>query len=454
MPERRQACSLLGWLALHQGMHPRSEVAGRFWPDVLDSSARKSLRTELVAIRRALGAAGEGALVATRDLVGFAGEGVFVDAWEFERLVREGRLRRGRRSLRRGAAPGDSTPTGSTRPASRTAAAWRRARAPGRGRRSRRRARGRDSHLASPRRARSAPGGRPPRARPAPDRGGRDLRRARGVRRPRSAPQGRAAAWRRRETRRLLEAIHAHDDARPRSQPRRRRRFPRPWRGDGAARSSVARTRCAGSRRSGPKLSAESGRLALIAGEPGFGKTRLASEFARAAHEEGAAVLLGRCHEEMLISYQPFVEAFGRYVAAVSPEVLRGQVGMLRGRARAAGPRARAAAPGPRRAGRRRLGGPSASASSRPPAPCSPTRRDRGRSCCVLEDLHWADKPTALLLAHIVRAIQADRVLVLGTYRDTELGEPLVSRARRPAPRPGARAACGCGASTAATSPR
>ena len=45
----------------------------------------------------------------------------------------------------------------------------------------------------------------------------------------------------------------------------------------------------------------------------------------------------------------------------------------------------------------------------------------------VLEDLHWADKPTALLLTHLVRAIQADRVLVVGTYRETELGEPLVS---------------------------
>ena len=92
MPERRRACSLLGWLALHQGMHPRSEVAGRFWPDVLDSSARKSLRTELVAVRRALGAAGDGVLVATRDTVGLVGDGVCVDAREFERLVREGRL--------------------------------------------------------------------------------------------------------------------------------------------------------------------------------------------------------------------------------------------------------------------------------------------------------------------------------------------------------------------------
>ena len=45
----------------------------------------------------------------------------------------------------------------------------------------------------------------------------------------------------------------------------------------------------------------------------------------------------------------------------------------------------------------------------------------------VLEDLHWVDKPTALLLTHLVRTIQAERVLVIGTYRETELGEPLVS---------------------------
>src|SRR3954454_11412376 len=92
LPGRRRACSLLGWLALHPGMHPRSEVAARFWPDVLDSSARKSLRTELVAVRHALGPAGEDVLVATRDTVGLVGDAVFVDAREFERLAREGRL--------------------------------------------------------------------------------------------------------------------------------------------------------------------------------------------------------------------------------------------------------------------------------------------------------------------------------------------------------------------------
>ena len=44
-PPSRRAWSLLGWLALHPGEHPRGAVAARFWPDVLDASARASLRS-------------------------------------------------------------------------------------------------------------------------------------------------------------------------------------------------------------------------------------------------------------------------------------------------------------------------------------------------------------------------------------------------------------------------
>ena len=47
--------SLLGWLALNPGLHPRSDIAPRFWPDVLDESARASLRSALWALRRSLG---------------------------------------------------------------------------------------------------------------------------------------------------------------------------------------------------------------------------------------------------------------------------------------------------------------------------------------------------------------------------------------------------------------
>src|SRR3954454_5509042 len=67
-PASRRAWSLLGWLALHPGEHPRGAVAARFWPDVLDSSARACRRTPAWALRRALGAGD--ALTGGRDRIG------------------------------------------------------------------------------------------------------------------------------------------------------------------------------------------------------------------------------------------------------------------------------------------------------------------------------------------------------------------------------------------------
>src|SRR5215213_679354 len=49
-------------------------------------------------------------------------------------------------------------------------------------------------------------------------------------------------------------------------------------------------------------------RLVLLAGEPGIGKSRLAAEFARAAHAEGAVVLYGRFDETGPGAYQPVME--------------------------------------------------------------------------------------------------------------------------------------------------
>src|SRR3954469_21711402 len=63
-PASRRAWSLLAWLAMHPGEHARGAVAARFWPDVLDSSARASLRSALWELRR--GRAGAGAPVAGR----------------------------------------------------------------------------------------------------------------------------------------------------------------------------------------------------------------------------------------------------------------------------------------------------------------------------------------------------------------------------------------------------
>ena len=58
------------------------------------------------------------------------------------------------------------------------------------------------------------------------------------------------------------------------------------------------------------KESAEGrGRVVLVSGEPGIGKTRLATETALVARRNGALVLAGRCDEELGLPYQPFVEA-------------------------------------------------------------------------------------------------------------------------------------------------
>jgi len=92
-PAGRRASALLAWLALHPGLHARAELAARFWPDVLDSSARASLRTTVWALRRELGDAGQGALVATTDHVGLdPAAGLWVDALAFAELAAAGRL--------------------------------------------------------------------------------------------------------------------------------------------------------------------------------------------------------------------------------------------------------------------------------------------------------------------------------------------------------------------------
>jgi DNA-binding SARP family transcriptional activator/tetratricopeptide (TPR) repeat protein len=93
LPPGRRVRALLAWLALNPGLHPRSRLAARFWPDVLDSSARASLRSAIWALRSALGPEGGACLVADRDGVGLRDEGLWVDVREFDALLAAGRLR-------------------------------------------------------------------------------------------------------------------------------------------------------------------------------------------------------------------------------------------------------------------------------------------------------------------------------------------------------------------------
>ena len=81
----------MGWLALHPGAHSRAAVAAELWPDVLDESARGSLRVALVDLRRALGDAAGRALVATRDQIGLIDSPELeVDARRFTALLEAG----------------------------------------------------------------------------------------------------------------------------------------------------------------------------------------------------------------------------------------------------------------------------------------------------------------------------------------------------------------------------
>jgi class 3 adenylate cyclase len=162
-------------------------------------------------------------------------------------------------------------------------------------------------------------------------------------------------------------------------------------------------------------------RVVLVSGEPGMGKTRLAAEVAAAAHDDGATVLFGRCDEDLGVPYQPFVEALDAYASTCPADELAEQVGAYGGDLARLVPRL----------------------SSRIPDLPEPLRAepdteryrlfeavrtflsaiaDAAPVVLVLDDLHWAARPTLLLLRHVVRAEDQQRLLVIGTYRDTDLG--------------------------------
>ena len=175
------------------------------------------------------------------------------------------------------------------------------------------------------------------------------------------------------------------------------------------------------------KVKAGLRRVTLIAGEPGIGKTSLVGELAERADAEGAIVLYGRCDEDVGFAFQPFVEALRAYVSACPPALLREQAG--RGAAELS----------------RVL--PELSDLVGDVAP--PTRPDAALDqylmfeavvgflgavaesapvLLVLDDLHWAARPTLHLVRHLVRSPPDMAVFVVGTFRDTELPAGALTR--------------------------
>ncbi|MCD6015404.1 MAG: hypothetical protein K0R41_32 [Geminicoccaceae bacterium] len=164
------------------------------------------------------------------------------------------------------------------------------------------------------------------------------------------------------------------------------------------------------------------GRLLLLTGDPGIGKTRTAEQLATYARVRRAHVHWGRCHEtEGAPAYWPWSEAIRSYVRDADPVGLRWQLG-----SRAAD----VAQIVPELA--ERLG----DVGEPPPMDAEQARfrlfdsvagflagASQSRPLVlVLDDLHWADEPSLLLLRFLARRLTDTGLLVVGTYRDVELG--------------------------------
>jgi class 3 adenylate cyclase len=162
--------------------------------------------------------------------------------------------------------------------------------------------------------------------------------------------------------------------------------------------------------------------VALLAGEPGAGKTRLAQELARRVRTDRTVdgvpplVLAGRCDEEGA-PFQPFGTALEYFVRQESPD--RTALGDFPGDLDRLVPRLGdlvEGLPPPLRdepdAERHRLFQAVESWLS-----VGGAQRPR---LLVIDDLHWADQPTLLLVKHLIR-FRPTGLVIVGTYRDTEV---------------------------------
>ena len=160
--------------------------------------------------------------------------------------------------------------------------------------------------------------------------------------------------------------------------------------------------------------------VVLISGEAGLGKTTLVAEAARAAFDGGACVLFGHCEEDLATPYQLFAEALGHFVTHAPEEQLVAHVDAHGSALARLVPALSSRLPG------------------LPPSTATDADTERYQLFAavvgllvmasqhqpvvvVLDDLQWADKASLQLLRHVIAADQPMRLLVLGTYRDSEL---------------------------------
>jgi len=163
------------------------------------------------------------------------------------------------------------------------------------------------------------------------------------------------------------------------------------------------------------------GSVVMLVGEPGIGKTRTVQELSTYARMRGAKVLWGRAHEASgAPAYWPWIQTARDYRAQTSEEVRRRQYEPYAVDLQRIFPNLRDLFPG----------------LPEPP----PVDSEEGQFqlfdaltsflrdvtvetplVVVLDDLHWADRSTLRMLTHLAREIGMARLLVVGTYRDTDL---------------------------------
>jgi DNA-binding SARP family transcriptional activator len=162
------------------------------------------------------------------------------------------------------------------------------------------------------------------------------------------------------------------------------------------------------------------GRLFLLAGEPGIGKSRLADELIARAKARGVRVLAGRCWEAGGAPvYWPWLQSLRAYIREVGGDTLRSQLGSGAPDLAQLLPELCELYPD----------------LSKPPALEPENARFRLFEAAtsflknvaqhrplllVLDDLHEADEPSLLLLQFLARELDQSRLLVLGAYRDVD----------------------------------
>jgi len=174
------------------------------------------------------------------------------------------------------------------------------------------------------------------------------------------------------------------------------------------------------------------GSLIFLTGAPGIGTSRLASEIAGEAAAKGWLVLTGRCLEKDGDAYGPFREVLAAAVAASTAKSLQEAAGHH-------GPLLATLAPSLRQKMR-----------GMPAAPEVAADRIREQLfkalhamltgvqgnkplLIVIDDMHWADEGTLMLLRDLAERINGSRMVVIATYWDTELdsGRPFATAASR-----------------------